>query len=158
MTDDEVTGDGRAVWDAMRAVYAGFLSGDSAAADAHLHPDVTIWDSAEPGLVRGLGELRELRGRRRARPDPACSDHADSGPAGSDSGPRVVAIEATEPVVDVWGDTAVLRHLLRVTFGSASTNDPAGPAEEVVRNTSVWRRVGDRWLAVHNHEDVLRRP
>jgi ketosteroid isomerase-like protein len=24
-----------------------------------------------------------------------------------------------------------------------------------LRNTAVWRRVGGRWLCVHNHEDLL---
>lgn len=124
--------DGRAVWDAMRAVYAAFLRGDGAAADLHLHPDVTIWDSAEPGLVRGLDQLQGLRSRR---PPPG-------------TGVTVADIEASDPVVDVWGDTALLRHLLVVRF----TGD--APAEHV-RNTSVWRRSGGHWLAVHNHEDVL---
>lgn len=128
--------DEQAVWDAMRAVYAGFLARDAVAADAHLDRDVTIWDSAEPGLVRGLEQLQELRGRR----------------APSGSGPAVAALEATEPVIDVWGDTALLRHLLRVRFADS---DSAGVADQLVRNTSVWRRTGGRWLAVHNHEDVL---
>lgn len=128
MTEDE-----QAVWDAMRSVYAGFLARDAAASDLHLAEDVTIWDSAEPGLIRGLEQLQRLRARR---------------PAGS-AGPMVVAIEATEPVIDVWGDTALLRHLLRVRFAGGQ------PADEVVRHTSVWRRTHGGWLAVHNHEDVL---
>ncbi len=132
LSGDDLSADGREVWDAMRAVYRGFLEGDSAAADLHLHPDVTIWDSAEPGLVRGLDQLQVLRSRR---PPPG-------------SGVTVAAIDATDPVVDVWGDTALLRHLLVVRFAG-------GEPPERVRNTSVWRRTGGRWLAVHNHEDVL---
>jgi hypothetical protein len=124
MTEDE-----QDVWNRMQAVYAGFLAGEPAAVDALLHPEVTLWDSAQFGLVRGLGELAELRKRR---------------PSGA--GPGVVRLEANEPVIDVWGDTALVRHLLVVELADGST--------ETVRNTSVWRRTDGQWLAVHNHEDV----
>lgn len=137
--EEAPTGDAAEVWDAMRAVYRGFLAGDRAAVDLHLAPEVTIWDSAEPAMVFGLAELAQLRDRRGAAPDePPAADQ-----------PQVADIAATEPVIDVWGDTALLRHRLVVSFTAP------GPAPEVVRNTSVWRRTRGRWLAVHNHEDVL---
>lgn len=120
------------VWAAMRAVYAGFLAADPGAVDALLADDVTIWDSGEFAMVRGLTALRELRARR---PD-----------AGAASTASVVALEPSEPVIDVWDDTALVRHVLRVQLSDGT--------HEVVRNTSVWRRVDGRWLAVHNHEDV----
>lgn len=116
------------VWARMRSVYAGFAAGDPSAVDALLHPHITIWDSAEFGLVRGLDELAVLRSRR------------------TGDGPSVRSIEATDPVVDVWDDTALVRHLLVVTLSDGTV--------ETVRNTSVWRRGADGWLAVHNHEDV----
>ena len=131
---DHRSWDEAAIWAAMTGVYDAFLAADPDRVDAVMHPQVTIWDSVEPGLVRGLDGLRELRSRR---------------PAPTPDAPRVAAIEATEPVIDVFGDVAVLRHLLRVRFAG-----DAQPAERV-RNTSVWRRVHGRWLAVHNHEDVL---
>ena len=124
--------DEEAVWARMRGVYTAFEAKDPAAVDAVMDPRVTIWDSAEPGLVRGLAELQALRLRR---------------PSDSDA-PAVASIEATDPVIDIWGDTALLRHLLRVRF----TGDVP---DEVIRNTSVWRRTDGRWFAVHNHEDVL---
>ncbi len=46
------------VWFRMRSVYAGFLAGDTDAVDRLMHPSVTIWDSAEPGLARGLAQLQ----------------------------------------------------------------------------------------------------
>lgn len=131
-----MTPDQEQVWAAMTAIYDGFLAGTPATEDALMHPDVTIWDSAEPTMVRGLVGLQRLRASR---------------PAG-EQGPTVVALDATDPVIDVWGDVALVRHLLRVRFA-----DPAQP-DEVIRNTSVWRRIEGRWLAVHNHEDVLTRP
>lgn len=117
------------VWAAVQEMYAGYLAGDPARTDAVLAPDVTLWDSSERGLVHGLGELAQLRARR----------------AG---GSPTVDLHATDPVIDVWGDLALVRHLLLVR------GDGAG---RVVRNTSLWRRDGatGRWLAVHNHEDVL---
>lgn len=128
-----LSGEAQRVWDAMRAVYAGFLAGRPGDVDAHLHADVTIWDSGHEPLVQGLAGLAALRAAR---------------PSAGGAGPRVTDLAATDPVVDVWGDVAVLRHVLRVRFD--------GAPDEVVRNTSVWRRQPDgRWLAVHNHEDVV---
>lgn len=123
MTEDE-----QAVWDAMRAVYAAVLEGDSAGADVHLHPEVTIWDSEETALVRGLDGLAALRARRPVE------------------GEQLIALEASDPVINVWGDIALLRHILTVRLQER---------RQVVRNTSVWRRTDGRWRAVHNHEDVV---
>ena len=124
--------DAAAVWAALHEVYAGYLTGEPARGDAHLHPDVTLWDSAAEPLVHGLGGLASLRSRR---------------PAPTADVPVVTAIEAAEPLLDLLGDTAVLRHRLTVRFSAG--------ADERVRNTSVWRRVDGRWLLLHNHEDVV---
>jgi ketosteroid isomerase-like protein len=126
--------DQEAVWQSMTRIYELFLAGDSASVDLLMHPDVTIWDSEEPTMASGLAELRKIRARRPV--DPAA--------------PKVVAIEATNPVIDVWGDTALVRHVMRVRFS------PDEVPDQIVRNTSVWRRVDGKWLAAHNHEDVLR--
>jgi ketosteroid isomerase-like protein len=120
--------DEAAVWARVRAIYDGFLAGDSDAVDTLLHRDVTIWDSAEFGLVRGLGQLRDMRARR--NPGTAA----------------VTRLDATDPVIAVWDDTALVRHVLIVELSDGS--------QQVVRNTSVWRRTDGDWLAVHNHEDV----
>jgi ketosteroid isomerase-like protein len=120
------------VWARVRAIYDGFLAADAEAVDALLHPDVTIWDAAEFPLARGLGQLRDIRGRR--------VDHP--------AAPGVLQIDAQDPVIDVWGDTALVRHILVVELSDGT--------RQTVRNTSVWRRAEshDAWLAVHNHEDV----
>ena len=125
------------VWTRVRAIYDGFLAADTEGVDSLLHPDVTIWDAAEFPLARGLGQLRDIRRRRVS--DPAA--------------PTVVQIDAQDPVIDVWGDTALVRHILIVELSDG--------ARQAVRNTSVWRRAEGAWLAVHNHEDVaalLQRP
>lgn len=125
MSDDEAD-----VWTQVRAIYDSFLAGDAERVDALLHRDVTIWDSAEFPLARGIAELREMRARR---------------PSDADA-PKVVQLDATDPVTHVWGDTALVRHLLVVKLTDGT--------QQTVRNTSVWRRVDGAWLAVHNHEDV----
>ena len=116
----------------MQAIYAGFLAGDRSAIDAHISPDATIWDSAHEPLVRGRTELDAVR---EARPP---------------DGAMPTDLQATEPVIDVFGDIAVVRHVLVATFPPE-----ASPPEQRIRNTSVWRRVDGRWLCIHNHEDVV---
>jgi ketosteroid isomerase-like protein len=120
------------VWAAVTAIYDGFLSDDREAIDRHIAPDATIWDSSHPPLVRGKQELDAVRD---ARP----SDSAT--PSG---------LRATDPVIDVFGDVALVRHLLLVAWPPES-----GQSEQRIRNTSVWRKLDSRWLCVHNHEDLL---
>jgi ketosteroid isomerase-like protein len=122
-------GEAVAVWEAMNAIYRGYLAGDRAAIDANIAPDASIWDSAHEPLVRGKSELDAVRD---ARPS---------------DGPRPTDLRATDPMIDVYGDTALVRHVLLVDFADAPT--------ERIRNTSVWRKVDGRWLCVHNHEDVV---
>jgi ketosteroid isomerase-like protein len=123
-----LTPDERAVWAAVNAVYAGFLAGDRAAVDANISPDATVWDSAHEPLLRGRADLDAVR---------------DSRPS---DGPRPTALDAVDPVIDVFGDVALVRHVLVVRL-------PDG--EERIRNTSVWRKADGRWLCIHNHEDVV---
>jgi ketosteroid isomerase-like protein len=121
------------IWQAVLDMYQGFLTGDRTRIDGHIADDATVWDSEEPDLAIGKAALDEIRARRPQ----------------DDSAPKVADIQASSPVIDVWGDTAVCRHLLTVTFV-----DGAAPTQHV-RNTGVWRRVDGRWLVFHNHEDVL---
>ncbi len=121
------------IWTGVHEMYAGFLAADRPRIDAYIADDATIWDSEEPDLARGKAALDEIRARR---PSDA-------------SAPKVADLQASAPVIDVWGDTAVCRHQLLVTFV-----DDAAPAQRI-RNTGVWRRIDGRWQVVHNHEDVL---
>jgi ketosteroid isomerase-like protein len=122
-------GEAGEVWAAVTAIYDGFLAGDREAIDRNIASDATIWDSTQERLVRGRSELNELR---------------DARPV---DGPRPTTLDPREPVVDVFGDVALVRHVLVVGFD--------GGPEQRIRNTSVWRRVAGRWLCVHNHEDVV---
>ena len=120
------------LWSAVNAIYAGFLAGDRAAIDRNIAPDATMWDSDHEPLIRSKTELDAVR---------------DARPTG---GPSPSSLEATDPVINVFGDVALVRHILVATFPPE--------AQQVairVRNTSVWRRQGDACLCVHNHEDVI---
>jgi len=128
-----LNGEATDLWAIQLDLYQGFLSGDRARVDRHISRDGTMWDSAHEPLIHGLTGLNEVRAAR---------------PTGAGA-PQVDDLDATEPVIDIWGDTALTRHLLTVTFA-----DPGVPAERV-RVTGVWRRVDGEWLNVHNHEDVL---
>jgi ketosteroid isomerase-like protein len=127
-----MTRDERQVWAAVNAIYSGYLAGDRDAVDRHIAPDATIWDSASAPLIRGRAELNAVR---------------DARPA---DGPRPSRLDAVDPVIDVFGDVALVRHLLVVTFSPES-----GEPDQRIRNTSVWRKIDGRWLCVHNHEDVV---
>lgn len=131
MADENTDRD--AIWAAVLDMYQGFLAGDRARIDQHIADDATVWDSEEPDLAMGKAALDEIRARR---PTDATT-------------PKVADLVASAPVIDVWGDVGVCRHLLLVSFV-----DGAAPAQRV-RNTGVWRRIAGRWQVVHNHEDVL---
>ena len=125
-------GDQEAVWAAVQAIYAAFLAGDRTAIDKQISPDATVWDSAHEGLVRGRAQLDAVRDARLP------------------GGPAPIDLGAQDPVIDVFGDIALVRHVLVVRFAP-----DAGLDEERIRNTSVWRRLDGRWLCIHNHEDVV---
>ena len=117
------------VWAAVNAIYRGYLAGDREAIDRHISPEATIWDSEHVPLVRGKAELDALRDAR--PPD----------------GPVPTRLDAVEPVIDVFGDVALVRHILVAGFADRS--------EQRIRNTSVWRLHDGRWLCMHNHEDKV---
>lgn len=124
--------DSARLWAAVNAIYEGFLAGDREAIDRNISPDATIWDSSHEPLLRGKADLDAVR---------------DARPA---DGPRPTTLRATEPVIDIFGDIGVVRHVLVVAFPAES-----GEPEQRIRNTSVWRDVDGRWLCIHNHEDLL---
>lgn len=120
------------IWYGQNEMYRGFETHDRPRIDRQIHPDCTLWDSAHEPLIFGLDGLNAVREAR---------------PTGDDQ-PKVASLKATDQIIDVWGDVAVLRHMLVVRF-EGDTPD------ERIRNTGVWRRTEGGWLVAHNHEDVL---
>jgi ketosteroid isomerase-like protein len=115
------------LWASVNAIYAGFVAGDRDAIDANISPDATIWDSSHEPLLRGKADLDAVR---------------DARPADA---PRP-ELEAVDPVIDVFGDIGLVRHVLLVHLPGHT---------ERIRNTSVWRRIDGGWLCIHNHEDLV---
>jgi hypothetical protein len=119
-TDGEVA-------DAVRAMYAAY--GNPARFDEHLHPDITIWESDQPGPRIGLAELTALRGRR--VPD--------------EDAPRPT-LSVDDLLVDRWDATAaVARYVLRASGAGA---------DGAFRVTDVWN-FAERWQIVHHHAEEL---
>lgn len=116
-----------AVWAVITGMYEAYTRGDREGIDRRLHPEATIFDSADPTLITSREQLNKVRD---ARPDEG-----------------QVTLSAYDEVVDVWGDTALARYMLRVGFESGE--------EEIVRTTSVLRLMDGEWLIVHVHENSL---
>lgn len=133
MSTDALSGDAADLWAIQLDLYDAFLAQDRERVDAHISADGTMWDSDHVPLIHGLDGLNVVRAAR---------------PSG-EGAIRPIGLKALEPVIDVWGDTALTRHVLVVEFGDAAP-------DETARVTGVWRRIDGRWLNVHNHEDVLR--
>ncbi|MFE3451734.1 DUF4440 domain-containing protein [Nonomuraea sp. NPDC059194] len=119
----------QAVWAVVTGMYDAYTRGDRAGIDRLLHPEATIFDSAAPDLITSRAQLDKVRD---ARPT---------------DGPEESGVTAYDEVVDVWGDTALARYLLRVDYVTGQS--------ETVRTTTVLRRSDDEWLIVHVHENSL---
>ncbi|GAB2621255.1 nuclear transport factor 2 family protein [Pseudactinotalea suaedae] len=117
---DEVAGTIRSLYRAL---------GDRPAFDAHLHPEITIWESDAPALL-SLAELDALRDQRAA--------------AGS-RGPAPAWVRPEQIRVDRWEDSAVVRFVLRAHVD--------GGEDETFRVTDVLRRDEAGWRIVHHHAE-----
>lgn len=121
--------------DELTATISGMYRslGDRPAFDAHLHPDLTIWESDADQLLSGLAALDELRDRRAAdAPGPA---------------PAEVAPEQFR--ADAWGDTGLVRYVLRARHGDDRP-------DVCFRVTDVLRRTDHGWRIVHHHAEAVR--
>ncbi|ETK30696.1 nuclear transport factor 2 family protein [Microbispora sp. ATCC PTA-5024] len=130
MTGQDAAG---AVAAGIEDMYDAFLAGDRRRFDAHLHPEVTTWETHLPGPLRDRADLDAYRAQR---------DAAGARPA-------LASLAARDMRVDVWDDTAVARYVLVAV--------PAvGGAPEETRVTDVLRRSAQGWLIVHHHAELVR--
>ncbi|MFE0531598.1 nuclear transport factor 2 family protein [Micromonospora parva] len=107
--------------------------GDRPAFDAHLHPDLTFWESDADSLLSGLSALDDLRDRRATRA----------------SGPAPISVAPEYLHADAWGDTGLVRYVLRARFADARP-------DECFRVTDVLRREDGSWRIVHHHAEAVR--
>ncbi|MDI1463277.1 nuclear transport factor 2 family protein [Catellatospora sp. KI3] len=109
--------------------------GDRPGFDAHLHPDLTMWESDAPALLHGLPALDDLRDRRAAA--------RTSAPARG-----AVTVAPEELLTEAWGETGLARYLLRARYAD-------GGRDDVFRVTDVLRRDETGWRIVHHHAEEL---
>ncbi|WP_414169048.1 nuclear transport factor 2 family protein [Streptoverticillium reticulum] len=136
-SESSASSDAEAVWTVVTGMYAAHEACDREEVDARLDPEATMWHSEADGLLLGRKDLDRLRAER----------------AAAASGPEWTGLDAHDPVVDVLGDTALVRYWLRVDCAPAADGTPLRP--ELVRNTAVLQRGGSgAWRIVHLHEEV----
>ncbi|GIJ79189.1 SnoaL-like domain-containing protein [Micromonospora phaseoli] len=124
MTVDELT---TTISDMYRSL------GDRSAFDTHLHPDLTIWESDADRLLHGLADLHALRDRRAAEA----------------AGPAPVTVAPEQFHADAWGDTGLVRYVLRARHGEDRP-------DTCFRVTDVLRRDDAGWRIVHHHAEAVR--
>ncbi|MEV7429888.1 nuclear transport factor 2 family protein [Nocardioides sp. NPDC092400] len=121
--------------DALRSfiedLYASY--GDPERFDAHLDPGITIWESDQTDMLVGVEALDGLRGGRN----------------GETPAPPTVRPVPRGFVVDVYGDTGVVRYDLGV---EQLTGEPTG---DLFRVTDVLRSSDGHWRIVHHHAEQV---
>jgi ketosteroid isomerase-like protein len=125
--------DAHEVEQAIRGMFRRFAEHDPDGVEAALHPQCTVWDVFTPELIMGVEERRRFH----------AADQAQAQARGA------LSMDIDEPVIDVWGDTAVARYVLHFRYL------PPNAVEGSVRITSVLRRTAGRWLIVHHHEGLV---
>lgn len=130
MSDDAVKAEVAAV---IKDIFESFEEHRPDGIEAHMHPDVTVWDVFTPQLIQGTAERQKF--------------HADDQAQMQARGALTLTIE--DPIVDAWNDTAIARYYLEYDY------QPPNPAHGRVRITSVFRKVDERWLIVHHHEGLV---
>lgn len=133
MSDISTNADSRAIATLVRGIYEAFASGNVGVIEDALAEDCTVWDVFTPQLIRGREERERF--------------HADDQRQKSSRGALTWSLD--EPLVDVWGDTAVARYVLE--FAYAAPRAVGG----TIRITDVLRRRDGRWRIVHHHEGTM---
>lgn len=117
-----------APWNVVADVYAAYLDRDQSRLVSAFADECTLWDSANRALRYGRDMKATSTDTKEWR--------------------LPLALETANPMVEVWGDTALVLHDLAATFEDASLN-------EELRVTAVLRLAENGWLIVHHHEELL---
>jgi ketosteroid isomerase-like protein len=130
LSDDAVKAEVTAV---INGIFQSFEDHSPDGIEAHMHPDVTVWDVFTPHLIQGTAERQKFHE----------ADQAQMQARGE------LSLKIEEPVVDAWNDTAIARYYLEYDYA------PPNAAKGRVRITNVFRKVDGRWLIVHHHEGAV---
>lgn len=124
------------IWTEQKAIYGGFLAGDPGRVDRRIAKEATIWDWETERLPKNHAEFDKVRAAR---------------PKGDDV-PVAIALTTDDPVITVFGDLALCRHLVTGTYRM-----PDGSLDaKVIRCTLLWQKRDGDWWILHSHEDVIR--
>jgi uncharacterized protein (TIGR02246 family) len=125
--------DSRAIASLIRGIYEAFAGGNIGAIESALADDCTVWDVFTPQLIKG----REQRERFHE------ADQRQKSSRGA------LTWRLDEPLIDVWGDTAIARYVLEFAYA------PPRVVEGTIRITDVLRKRDGRWRIVHHHEGTM---
>jgi len=113
----------------VKAVWERFLDRDPQGMLALLDEHCTVWDTFQPQLVA-----------KQTIADYVARDFAQSAARGT------LSHTMEDFVVDIWGDTALVRFTTRFSYAPPNAISRRG------RTTVVLRRTDDAWRLVHVHE------
>lgn len=128
--------DQRTIWDEQKAIYAAFLRGDASRVDRRISSDATIWDWETVRIAKGHDAFNQIRAAR---------------PTGVDV-PKAVAMTTEDPIISIFGELALARHLVTVLYNASDGSSLA----KTLRCTLMWQKRAGEWWIVHSHEDVIR--
>lgn len=115
-------------WRAVASVYEAYLARDSAGMIAAFTDECTLWSTDNPRIRYGH-EMKEAARQPKEWRGP-------------------LELFGSNPVVTIWGDTALVLNDLTAVFDDTSLN-------ESLRVTNVLRKVAGRWQVVHQHEEAI---
>lgn len=127
--------DQSAIWEEQKGIYAGFLAGDPGRVDRRIAPEATIWDWETVRIAKNHEEFEKVRAAR---------------PTGDDV-PQAISMTTEDPIITVFGDLALCRHLVTPVYRSSDGSTKA----QTLRCTLLWRKKDGEWWIVHSHEDVI---
>jgi ketosteroid isomerase-like protein len=133
LSDISTPADPREIASLIRGIYEAFAVGNVTAIESALADDCTVWDVFTPQLIKG----REERDR---------FHEADQNQKSSRG---ALTWRLDEPLIDVWGDTALARYVLEFAYA------PPRAVEGTIRITDVLRKRDGRWRIVHHHEGTM---
>jgi len=129
MSEDVVT----EVTEIIQGMFDAFANHTPGGIEDHMDPDATVWDVFTPHLIRGTAERNKF--------------HSDDQEQMQQRGELTFNID--DPVVDVWGNTALARYYLTFKY------EPPNATEGRVRISNVFIKKDGHWKIVHHHEGMV---
>jgi ketosteroid isomerase-like protein len=130
---DSKSGSAGEIFKVITDMFSAFENHNIQEIEAALAEDCTVWDVFQPDLIRG----REERVKFHEGDQEQMQARGD------------LTMSISEPVIDIWGDTALVRYVLSFDY------TPPNPTSGQVRITDVLRSTNGRWRIIHHHEGMM---